>query len=83
MEAFSLFDQDPERRPGTATGNGDGVITAKELGPIMRLIDPSCPIMAPDEVQYMINEVDANGNGSIGTCDCTIFDSPCCLIDLS
>ena len=50
-EAFSLFDKD-----------GDGTITTKELGTVMRSLgqDPT-----EAELQDMINEVDANGNGTI------------------
>ena len=68
-EAFSLFDKD-----------GDGTITTKELGTVMRLViaylknshgtnvvfDRSLgqnPTEA--ELQDMINEVDADGNGTI------------------
>jgi hypothetical protein len=53
-QAFSLFDQD-----------GNGVITTKELGTVMRSLGQ---ISTEAELQDMINEVDANGNGSIGTC---------------
>ncbi|EAN33001.1 EF hand family protein [Theileria parva strain Muguga] len=50
-EAFALFDKD-----------GDGSITSKELGTIMRSLGQN-PTEA--ELQDMINEIDANSNGSI------------------
>ncbi|XP_045186911.1 calmodulin-A-like isoform X2 [Mercenaria mercenaria] len=51
MEAFSLFDKD-----------GDGLITTKELGTVMRSLGQN-PTEA--ELQDMINEVDADGNASV------------------
>ncbi|XP_040993059.1 calmodulin-7-like [Juglans microcarpa x Juglans regia] len=50
-EAFSLFDKD-----------GDGCITAKELGNVMRSLgqNPTEP-----ELQEMINEADTDNNGTI------------------
>ena len=50
-EAFSLFDKD-----------GDGSITAKELGTVLRSLGQK-PTEA--ELQDMINEVDADGNGTL------------------
>ncbi|GCA64273.1 hypothetical protein KIPB_013786 [Kipferlia bialata] len=51
QEAFNLFDK-----------NGDGTITTKELGTVMRSLGQN-PTEA--ELQDMINEVDADGNGTI------------------
>jgi len=50
-EAFSLFDKD-----------NDGTITTKELGTVMRSLGQS---PTEPELRDMINEVDADGNGTI------------------
>merc|ERR1712224_1128057 len=50
-EAFSLFDKD-----------GDGQITTKELGTVMRSLGQN---PSESELQDMINEVDADGSGAI------------------
>ncbi|CCA71196.1 probable Calmodulin [Serendipita indica DSM 11827] len=50
-EAFALFDKD-----------GDGTITTKELGTVMRSLGQN---PSDSELQDMINEVDADGNGTI------------------
>jgi calmodulin len=50
-EAFSLFDK-----------AGEGTITAVELGTVMRSLGQN---PTDDELTAMINEVDADGNGTI------------------
>ncbi|XP_067647520.1 calmodulin-like [Eurosta solidaginis] len=50
-EAFSLFDK-----------NADGMITVKELGTVMRSLGQN---PTEGELQDMINEVDADGSGTI------------------
>ena len=50
-EAFSLFDKD-----------GDGTITTKELGTVMRSLGQS---PTDEELKDMLNEVDIDGNGII------------------
>ena len=54
-EAFSLFDKD-----------GDGTITTKELGTVMRSLGQN-PTEA--ELQDMINEVDADGKWKVNGFD--------------
>ena len=50
-EAFALFDK-----------NGDGTITVVELGTVMRNLGNN---PTDSELQDMINEVDADGNGTL------------------
>lgn len=50
-EAFCLFDKD-----------GDGCITADELATVIRSLDQN---PTEQELQDMINEIDADGNGTI------------------
>ncbi|KAL2466632.1 Calmodulin-5 [Abeliophyllum distichum] len=50
-EVFSLFDK-----------YGDGCITTKDLGTVMMSLGPN---LTEAELQDMINEVDANQNGTI------------------
>ena len=49
--AFSFFDK-----------NGDGVITAKELGTVMQTLGEN---MTEDELKEMIDQVDTDGNGLV------------------
>lgn len=58
-EAFSLFDKD-----------GDGTITTKELGTVMRSLGQN-PTEA--ELQDMINEVDADGKNALSFLPCLFF----------
>ena len=50
-EAFSLFDKD-----------GDGTITTKELGTVMKSLGQN---PTDDELEEMINEVDADGENKL------------------
>ncbi|KAE9445816.1 hypothetical protein C3L33_22294, partial [Rhododendron williamsianum] len=51
QEAFSLFDKD-----------GDGCITVEELATVIRSLDQN---PTEEELEDMITEVDADGNGTI------------------
>ncbi|KAI4350057.1 hypothetical protein L6164_010582 [Bauhinia variegata] len=51
QEAFCLFDKD-----------GDGRITIEELGIAIRSLDEN---VTQEELQFMIHEVDTDGNGTI------------------
>ena len=50
-EAFALFDKD-----------GDGTITTKELGTVMKSLGQN---PSEEELQEMVDEVDIDGNGEI------------------
>jgi len=50
-EAFALYDKD-----------GDGLITSKELGVVMRSLGQN---PTEDELLQMLNEIDEDGNGTI------------------
>ena len=54
-EAFSFFDKD-----------GDGIITAKELGTVMQSLGEN---LTEAELQDMIDKVDAHGNGVVDFSD--------------
>lgn len=58
-EAFSLFDKGMYI---SLTQDGDGSITTKELGTVMRSLGQN-PTEA--ELQDMVNEIDADGDGTI------------------
>uniref|UniRef100_A0AAQ5YDX0 Calmodulin 1b n=1 Tax=Amphiprion ocellaris TaxID=80972 RepID=A0AAQ5YDX0_AMPOC len=60
-EAFSLFDKD-----------GDGTITTKELGTVMRSLGQN-PTEA--ELQDMINEVDADGQSIFWITPCSGYQN--------
>uniref|UniRef100_A0A8C0NPF4 EF-hand calcium-binding domain-containing protein 11 n=1 Tax=Canis lupus familiaris TaxID=9615 RepID=A0A8C0NPF4_CANLF len=54
-EAFSLFDKD-----------GDGTITTKELGTVMRsLVQNPTEKLTDEEVDEMIREADIDGDGQV------------------
>ena len=53
-EAFLVLDK-----------NGDGSINAKELRSVMRSLGGKIPRGADVELQELINEVDANDNGTM------------------
>lgn len=59
-EAFSLFDKG--MLSSRLTPDGDGSITTKELGTVMRSLGQN-PTEA--ELQDMVNEIDADGDGTI------------------
>ncbi|CAE6410186.1 unnamed protein product [Rhizoctonia solani] len=59
---LNLFQSSRRRSPYSIKAYGDGTITTKELGTVMRSLGQN-PTEA--ELQDMINEVDADGNGTI------------------
>ena len=60
-QAFSLFDK-----------NGDGNISCKELGIVMRSLGRN---PTESELQNMINEADDDGEWSAGAAGCTLINA--------
>ncbi|TGO85386.1 hypothetical protein BPOR_0401g00030 [Botrytis porri] len=61
-EAFSLFDKNGDGSRTTLIYGSTGQITSKELGTVMRSLGQN---PSESELQDMINEVDADNNGTI------------------